>query len=113
MAHLAGWTDVYRNWTFEDQSLGLPLFEVPGTREGLAGWLFSSQDRFRARVEVLDDAELVDLRPAHYGPQLPIHRLVSGMAIEHIHHGAEIGLLRDLRRGHARVQPPPIKEEPA
>jgi DinB superfamily len=112
MAHLAAWTDIYRNWTFEDQRLGLPGFEVPGTRDGLAEWLFSAQDHFRAQVEALDDAELIELRPAHYGPHLPIHRLVSGIAVEHIHHGAEIGLLRDLRRGHARVQPPPIKEEP-
>lgn len=112
MAHLAAWTDIYRNWTFEDQRLGLPGFEVPGTRDGLAEWLFSAQDHFRAQVEALDDAELVELRPAHYGPHMPIHRLVSGIAVEHIHHGAEIGLLRDLRRGHARVQPPPIKEEP-
>jgi hypothetical protein len=113
MAHLAAWTDVYRNWTFEDQSLGLFRFEVPGTRDGLAAWLWSAQDRFRAEVDALDDAELADLRPAHYGPQLPIHRLVSGIAVEHIHHGAEVGLLRDLRRGRARVQPPPIKEEPS
>ncbi|HET8619092.1 MAG TPA: DinB family protein [Acidimicrobiales bacterium] len=112
LAHLAAWTDVYRNWTFEDQSLDLRHFEVPGSRDGLAGWLCAAQDRFRARVDVLDDAELVELRPAHYGLRLPIHRLVSAMVVEHIHHGAEIGLLRDLRRGHARVQPPPIIEEP-
>ena len=113
MAHLAAWTDVYRNWTFEDQSLGLAQFDVPGTRDGLAEWLWSAQDRFRAEVAALDEAQLADLRPAHYGPNLPIHRLVSGIAVEHVHHGAEIGLLRDLRRGHARVQPPPIKEEPS
>jgi hypothetical protein len=104
MAHLAAWTDVYRNWTFEDQSLGLLQLEVPGTRDGLTEWVHS--------VDGLDHAELVELRPAHYGPHLPIHRLILGIAVEHIHHGAEIGLLRDLRRGHARVQPPPIKEEP-
>lgn len=95
------------------RALASPKFEVPGTRDGLAEWLHSAQGRFRAAVEALDDAELVELRPAHYGPHLPIHRLVSGIAVEHIHHGAEIGLLRDLRRGHARVQPPLIKEEPA
>jgi len=113
MAHLAAWTDVYRNWTFEDQSFDLARFEVPGTRDGLASWLWSAQDSFRAEVDALDDGQLADLRPAHYGPHLPIHRLVSGIAVEHVHHGAEIGLLRDLRRGRARVQPPPIKEEPS
>ena len=64
-------------------------------------------------VDALDDVALIELRPAHYGPHLPIHRLVSGIAVEHIHHGAEIGLCAILRRGHARVQPPSVKEEPA
>jgi hypothetical protein len=112
MAHLAAWTEVYRSWTFEHQRLGLAQLEVPGTRDGLAEWLCAAQDRFTRSVDGLDEAELDDLRPAHYGPHLPIHRLVLVIAVEHIHHGAEIGLLRDLRRGHARVQPPPIKEEP-
>jgi hypothetical protein len=112
MAHLAAWTDIYRNWTFQDQTLGLRRFEVPGDRDGLAEWLYTAQDRFSESVALLEEEELAELRPAHYGPLLPIHRLVSGIAVEHIHHGAEIGLLRDLRRGHARVQPPPVREEP-
>jgi hypothetical protein len=107
MAHLAAWTDIYRNWTFEDQTLGLLDFDVPGTRDGLAAWLFAGQDRFRAEVATLDDTQLGELRPAHWGDLVPTHDLVSAIAVEHIHHGAEIGLLRDLRRGHARVQPPP------
>ncbi len=112
MAHLAAWTDIYRNWTFEDQTLGLRQFDVPGNRDGLADWIYSAQDLFASFVDALDDGDLAKLRPAHYGPHLPIHRLVSGIAVEHIHHGAEIGLLRDLRRGHARAQPSPIKQEP-
>ena len=112
IAHLAAWTDIYRNWTFDDQSLGLRDFEVPGDAAGLVSWLVEAQDRFRAAVAPLADGDLRELRPAHYGPMLPVARLVTGMVVEHTHHGAEIGLLRDLRRGHARVQPPPIKEEP-
>ena len=68
----------------------------------------SAQDRFTSAVSQLDDADLAERRPAHWGPRLPIYRLVSTIAVEHVHHGAEIGLLRDLRRGHGRVQPPPI-----
>ena len=107
ISHLAAWTDVYRNWTFEDQTLGLGHFDVPGTREGLCAWLQTAQDRFHACVEPLTDDELGDVRRAHYGADLPVHRLVLGIAEEHTHHGAEIGLLRDLRRGRARVQTPP------
>ncbi len=88
------------------QSLGLPQLEVPGSCDGLAEWLFAAQDRFLSAVVSLDDANLSELRPAHYGPHLPIHQLVSTMAFEHVHHGAEIGVLRDLRRGHAQMPPP-------
>jgi len=96
MAHIAAWTDVYRNWTFEDQSLGLPGFEVPGTRDDSQSGSTRLRSASAPKVRALDDAELVELRPTHYGSHLPIHRLVSGIAVEHIHHGASIGLLRDL-----------------
>ncbi len=84
---------------------------MPGTRDGLAEWLNGAQDRFLAAVDELTEAELVELRPAHWGQHVPVHALVSTIAREHIHHGAEIGLLRDLRRGHARLQPPPVSKE--
>jgi hypothetical protein len=107
IAHLAAWTDVYRNWTFEDQSLGLSHFDVPGNSVELVDWVVAAQQRFSACVDKLNDDDLADVRAAHYGAHLPVHRLVLGIANEHTHHGAEIGLLLDLRRGHARVQPPP------
>src|SRR5207245_10070501 len=88
---------------FEDQALRLRQFHVPGNRDGLADWIYSAQALFASFVNALDDGDLTELRPALYGPHLPIHWLVSGIAVEHIHHGAEIGLLRDLRRGHARL----------
>ncbi len=110
VAHLAAWTDVYRSFAFEPHGLDLDQFDVPGTRDGLVAWLHSSQDRLGAQVEGLDDAELVERRPAYFGAPRPLHGLISTMVVEHLHHGAEIGLLRDLRRGHARLQPPPVNE---
>jgi hypothetical protein len=110
IAHLAAWTDIYRSWTFEDQSLGLRQLEVPGRRDELVAWLQLAQDLFSEAVGALEEPDLVGLRPAHWGPTLPVHHLVSTIAVEHTHHGAEIGLLRDLQRGHARVQPPPPTE---
>jgi hypothetical protein len=112
LAHLAAWTDIYRCWTFEGGKLGLRELVVPGDRDGLVGWVHVAQDEFSRAVDALGDGDLTELRPVHYGPMLSIHRLVEGIAVEHLHHGAEIGLLRDLRRGHARVQPLPVKEEP-
>jgi hypothetical protein len=106
LAHPGAWTDVYRSWTFEGGHLDLGQLEVPGSCEGLVAWVHSAQDRFLAHVESMDEAALTDLRPAHFGVDLPAHHLVGIIADEHVHHGAEIGLLRDLRRGHARMRPP-------
>jgi hypothetical protein len=107
LAHLAAWTDVYRSHAFGEERVDLLGFDVPGSRDGLVGWLTSAQDHLRAQVDALDDPDLAQLRPAYFGPPRPLHRLISSMVVEHAHHGAEIGLLRDLRRGHARLQPPP------
>jgi DinB superfamily len=105
--HLAAWTDVYRAWTFSDARTRLDDFEVPGDAAAGLGWLYRAQDDFTTAVDALDDESVFDLRPAHWGESLPVVHLVTSMLTEHVHHIAEIGVLRDLRRGHARSQPPP------
>jgi hypothetical protein len=104
--HLAAWTDIYRGFAFEGTRPDLNEFEVPGDAAGGLAALYRAQDDFMAAVDAIDDAEVFEPRPAHWG-ELELARLVMTMLTEHIHHIAEIGLLRDLRRGRARVQPPP------
>jgi hypothetical protein len=105
--HLAAWTDIYRHWTFGDERCGLSDFEVPGDAAGGLAWLYRAQDDFTVAVDALDDESVFDLQPAHWGESLPVVHLITSMLTEHVHHIAEIGVLRDLRRGHARRQPPP------
>ena len=106
LTHLSAWTDVYRSYAFEDSSLGLPGFEVPGSAAAALGWLDRSQRAFAAAVATVRDDELDELRPAHWGALLPIEFLVWTIQFEHVHHGAEISLLRDLRRGSAQDRQP-------
>ena len=105
--HLAAWTDVYLDWTFGGATQRIWFYEVPGDRDGGMRWLYVAQDRFTAAVDGLGDDEVFEPRPAHWGEHVPAARLVTSMLTEHVHHIAEIGLLRDLHRGHARSQPPP------
>jgi hypothetical protein len=56
-------------------------------------------------VDTVEEVSIFELRPAHWGASLPVVRLVMAMLTEHVHHIAEIGVLRDLRRGHARTRP--------
>jgi len=105
--HLAAWTDVYRNFTFGDLRPNLNDFDVPGDCAAGVAWLYRAQDEFIGAVDALSDESAFELRPAHWGEQVPVVKLVTSMLTEHVHHIAEISLLRDLRRGRARVQPPP------
>ena len=83
--------------------------KTAGSRAAAGGIasLYRAQDEFMNAVDALDDGSVFELRPAHWGESLPVANLVSTMLIEHVHHIAEIGALRDIRRGHARLQAPP------
>jgi hypothetical protein len=105
--HLAAWTDIYRQFAFDDTRPDLNDFEIPGDRSAGLAWLHRAQDDYMAAVGALSDDAVFEPRPAHWGEAVPVVRLASLMLTEHVHHIAEIGALRDLRRGCARVQPPP------
>ena len=102
--HLAAWTDIYRGFAFGDLRPDLNDFDVPGDAASGLRWLYDAQDRFLSEVAELNDTTMFELRPAHWGESLPLVNLVSMMLIEHVHHIAEVGALRDLRRGHARTR---------
>jgi hypothetical protein len=103
--HLAAWTDIYREFAFGDRRPTLDDVDVPGDVASGVQWLHDAQDRFLSEVARLDDTTVFEPRPAHWGESVPVVNLVTLMLTEHVHHIAEIGLLRDLHRGHARTRP--------
>ena len=110
--HLAAWTDIYRQFAFTNTTPDLNDANVPGELGAGIAWLYRAQDDFIATVAALSDESVFESRPAHWGELVPVARLVTTMLTEHVHHVAEIGVLRDLRRGHALSQtpPPPIRD---
>jgi hypothetical protein len=105
LAHLCAWTDIYRSHAFEDRSLALAALSPPASAAQGAAWLYRSQQQFLAHVESLTDADLDEERPIHWGRLFPLATLIRVIDVEHVHHGAEISLLRDLHRGTARAVP--------
>lgn len=102
LMHLVAWTAVYADWTFGTATRSYADFEVPGEAPAAVMMLQEVQDEFSAAVERLSDENLGQLRPVHWGAEHPIGVLVWQIAVEHLHHSAEIGVLRDLHRGVAR-----------
>jgi len=111
VVHLAAWTDIYRRFAFTNTRADLNDATVPGDCGAGIAWLNGAQDAFIASVAALSDESVFEARPAHWGELVPVARLVTTMLTEHVHHIAEIGALRDLRRGHALSQLPPASTE--
>lgn len=104
--HLAAWTDIYREFAFGDTQPDLNDADVPGDFGAGLAWLVRAQDDFIGAVAALSDEAVFERRPAHWGESVPVVRLITTMLTEHVHHVAEVGVLLDLRRGHALSQAP-------
>ena len=112
-AHVVIGLEVYGAVTFEGSSLRWADVEPPGSASAALGRLVPAQDRLLAHVQSLvSGIDLSEPRPAHWGQRLPLWQLVWTMVVEQLHHGAEIGVLRDLRRGHASTAWFPELQEP-
>lgn len=100
--HLAEWTDIYREWTFGVRRPRAGDVEYPGSAHDAVAWLERAQRDFFKQVRTLNESQVGDMRTTHYGTKRSVGDLIWDIAIEHEHHGAEIGLLRDLIRGATR-----------
>jgi DinB superfamily len=111
LVHLVAWTAVYADWTFGAAARSYDDFEIPGDASAAVALLHRAQDEFASAVERLRNEDLLRLQPVHWGADLPIGALVWQIAVEHLHHSAEIGVLRDLHRGAARSErwPEPVE----
>ena len=109
LVHLAASTDTYRSFGFEERPEDLRLMQIPGTAVEAVEWLEQAHNRFIDAVALLAPKAFDELRPTHWGGRLPLSSIIGVIELEHIHHGAEISLLRDLHRGRAQilVWPPP------
>jgi DinB superfamily len=103
VVHLAVGTDVYVDTTFAGGTASFAEATIPGTAADAVALLLGAQDRLLAHAGALDDEALTRPTRAHWGEELPLWQLVWTPVVEQFHHGAEIGALRDIRRGHANA----------
>ena len=71
-----------------------------GDAAGAIEYLAESQAPITAALAELDDVALDEMRPTQFGVEWPAHRVLTVLIDEQVHHGAEIGLLRDLYLHH-------------
>lgn len=103
VVHQAVGTEVYIDNTFEGGAATFADAEIPGTAREAVARLHQAQARLLEHFAAVDDEALTRATPTHWGQELPLWQLQWTAIVELFHHGAEIGALRDLKRGHANT----------
>jgi hypothetical protein len=101
LVHLAVGSEIYIESTFEGGTPAAEDAEIPGSAREAVARLHDAQDRLLAHFATVGGDELTRPTPTHWGEQLPLWQLLWTSIVEQFHHSAEIGALRDLKRGHA------------
>lgn len=98
LVHVAACKIMYHEHAFGPGHLTWDELDIPHTATGAIAWLEEGHARLRAALHGLSDADLEKMRPTKWGELWPTWRIFWAMVSHDLHHGAEIGCLRDLYR---------------
>ena len=98
LVHVASCKVMYHEHAFGEGKLTWDDLTFPGTAAGAIAWLEEGHACLRAVLDTLSDADLDVSRATNWGEQWPTWRILWAMIDHDAHHGAEIGVLRDLYR---------------
>jgi hypothetical protein len=107
--HIAGWSAVYYSYAFEpeprhwketDWPRGL-RDRIEPTRDYLNELLSWFESVYDSWLVALKHAELDEMRPLHWGEQVPLREIVIRVASHWLYHAGEINEILAIRRGEA------------
>ena len=96
--HLAACKLMYQEYAFGEGKLTWDEITMPHTASDAITFLVEAHDRLRQELDHLCDADLDEMRLTNWGEMWPTWRIFWAMISHDLHHGAEIGCLRDLYR---------------
>ncbi len=107
LVHVASCKVMYHEYAFGPGKLTWEELAYPHTAADAIAWLEEGHARLRRALDGLSDADLEEMRPTNWGDLWPTWRIFWTMILHDLHHGAEIGCLRDLYRLTKRVNGKP------
>jgi len=96
VVHLASCKLMYHEYAFGPGKLSWDELVYPHTATAALEWLRECHDRLRSTLDSLKDEDLDAMRLTNWGDKWPTWRIFWAMISHDLHHGAEIGCLRDL-----------------
>jgi hypothetical protein len=107
LCHVAIWQMARCDYTFGTKSFAAHEIELPGCAAAALDFLERSHQAWRAGLTTLTDADLdvvgLSSYPDGLDTQIPFGPLLWWTNRELIHHGGEIGLLRDLWQSRSQL----------
>jgi hypothetical protein len=102
MLHISDGNTVYWEHAFGPGKKNFWDLVPHGSASEALGYLIKIQGPITTTLASLDDGMLDEERPTHFGVPWPARRVLAVLIDEQLHHGAEIGVLRDLYRARFR-----------
>lgn len=96
IVHIANGNTIYFEHAFGPGLRTFMDLEPPRTAATAISYLSASCEAVSSQIERSTDGDLAELRPSHLGAPRSAGEVLCILVDEVIHHGAEIGLLRDL-----------------
>ncbi len=96
LVHVAACKVMYYEYAFGPGRLTWDRLVIPHAAATAIGWLEEGHTKLQTALEGLTDADLDERRATNWGEQWPIWQIFWAMISHDLHHGAEIGCLRDL-----------------
>jgi hypothetical protein len=98
LVHIATCKVMYYEHAFGPAQLTWDDLEIPHTVTDAIAMLQEGHARLRETLAPLNDEDLQEMRRTNWGELWPTWRIFWAMISHDLHHGAEIGCLRDLYR---------------
>jgi DinB superfamily len=99
LVHIASINDMYHEHVFGARERDYEDQVVPHTAGAAVAWWRECFDLYRQSLAARTDKDLAkEIGPVPWGPTMSVKEWSQTLVRENIHHGAEIGCMRDLYR---------------
>ncbi len=121
LKHAAGWSHVYRSYAFDPEPKHWDQIDWPyGLRdtiiksqeylETVIAWFERGHRRWMDDLSRLEETQVEELRPVHWGETAPLSDIVMWIAGHHIYHAGELNQVLSICRGEAWEEGEEVEE---